>query len=214
MRGSSFSFICAASFLKSSSVYSTRFGSGFSYTYRPGLILTLSTCLATSSAILMPLWCTSATKGTSWYSALSFSLIKPTAWACARDGTVSLTISQPSSCSFLIAAYAPSMSIVSSFIIDWMTTGFPPPIRMSPTCTARVFLRGTEPVRSRFIIPVWSFIASLGKGAMEAPLLLPFPASIQTPFLLLKLFFSPLVPEIPWTPPKLTNALTIFSQFA
>jgi len=89
----------------------------------------------------MPLWWTSATRGTGWYVVCNFCLISAKALAWAMLGTVTRTISQPISCKRRIPATDPSMSRVSSLIIDCTTTGLPPPMVTLPTLTGRVLRR-------------------------------------------------------------------------
>src|SRR5260370_30581275 len=68
-------------------------------------------------------------------------LICATAAAASGILTVTLTISEPACASSMDCAGVPAMSAVSVFVIDWTTTGAPPPTWIGPTWTPTVAWR-------------------------------------------------------------------------
>ena len=62
----------------------------------------------------------------------------------ARLGSVTRTTSQPPSASARIWSSVASVSKVGVQVIDWTTTGAPPPICTDPTMTGRVSSRGSD----------------------------------------------------------------------
>src|SRR5262245_25783588 len=72
-----------------------------------------------------------------WMSAITgigeSRTINGSAWASSRFGTATRTISQPAEASAAICAVVASTSCVFVRVIDWTTTGAPPPIATPPT---------------------------------------------------------------------------------
>ncbi len=66
-----------------------------------------------------------------------------TAAAASSRSTVMRTSSDPARASAATWATVASMSAVSVLVIDWTTTGAPPPTLTSPTITATVSRRGS-----------------------------------------------------------------------
>ena len=83
--------------------------------------------------------------GLKWMSAIrgtvTFWMILVKAVVSARVGTATRTSLHPVLTSCFICRTHPSTSVVRTFVIDWITTGYRDPIRSVPTCTVLVFLR-------------------------------------------------------------------------
>ena len=71
-----------------------------------------------------------------------------TAAAASSRSTVMRTSSEPARASAATWRAVPSMSAVSVLVMDWTTTGAPPPTVTSPTRTGTVLCRGSGPARS------------------------------------------------------------------
>src|SRR5690606_25095898 len=72
-------------------------------------------------------------------------MIRGTAAAASGVLTVMRTISDPARHSSAIWRAVDSTSVVSVLVIDWTTTGAPPPTVTPPTSTVRVERRGSGP---------------------------------------------------------------------
>ncbi len=103
----------------------------------PGLIRTA----ATPPSIAL-----SARLALKWMSAITGSgerrTISGSASASSSFGTATRTISQPALASAAICAVVAGTSWVFVSVIDWTTTGAPPPISTPPTRTDRSLLTG------------------------------------------------------------------------
>ena len=79
----------------------------------------------------------SASEALKWMSAITGSgerrTISGSAFASSSFGTATRTISQPAEASAAICAVVASTSCVFVRVIDWTTTGAPPPIATPPT---------------------------------------------------------------------------------
>ena len=99
----------------------------------PGLMRTAATpCSIAFSARLALKWM-SAMIGTG-----EKRTILPSASASSVFGTATRTISQPALASAAICAVVAGTSCVFVVVIDWTTTGAPPPILTSPTVICRL----------------------------------------------------------------------------
>lgn len=72
----------------------------------------------------------------------SFSTMRGIAAADSALFTVRRTISEPARHNSATCLTLPAMSAVSVLVIDWTTTGWPPPTMTLPTLTAWVMRRG------------------------------------------------------------------------
>ena len=79
----------------------------------------------------------SASEALKWMSAITGigdrRTISGSAFASSSFGTATRTISQPAEASAAICAVVASTSCVFVSVIDWTTTGAPPPIATPPT---------------------------------------------------------------------------------
>ena len=105
----------------------------------PGLILTFSTCGATSMAVCEEKWI-SATIGTVTPSPASRDLMALTHSTSDGAGTVRRIICAPAALNRTHWATVASTSLVWVLHIVWTTIGLPPPIRTSPALADRIFI--------------------------------------------------------------------------
>ena len=101
---------------------------------------TFSTFSAATRAASGTKWI-SATNGTEHPSSRSRARIAARFTASRRPCAVSRTISPPAPAMRRTCAAEASVSFVSVLVIDWIRTGFPPPITTLPTATGRVTAR-------------------------------------------------------------------------
>ena len=92
-----------------------------------------------------------------WMSAITGSGEKRTmrgsASASSSFGTATRTISQPADASAAICAVVASTSCVFVRVIDWTTTGAPPPIVTSPTWICRLLATERQSSQAAFGAP-------------------------------------------------------------
>ena len=110
----------------------------------PGLMRYLASARAQSGNCFSSLWplkWKSPTSGTSQPIAASLSRIGATCAAAAGGSTVMRTTSEPARQRSNTCRAVDSASAVSVLVIDWTTTGAPPPMRTLPTGTCTETLR-------------------------------------------------------------------------
>ena len=103
----------------------------------PGLMRSLAAPASTAPMASLWLKWISATIGTGDSAQM---VRKPS--SAASVGTLTRTISQPACANAHTCASVAWASAVSVQVMDWTTTGAPPPICTPPTCTGRVNSRG------------------------------------------------------------------------
>src|SRR6188474_1274230 len=96
-------------------------------------------------------------------------LISGTAWAASGTFTVTRTISDPASASSMHWRAVASASAVSVIVIDWTTTGAPPPTCTRPTRTPTVLWSLTVDIYSMISVGRVLFFGPGGSKEQDPP---------------------------------------------